>query len=280
VLRARRRIAAAGAGWALSPSGLEGLCGRAGKGADVDPARPLPVDDDAEDDEPEDSGESYDPQLAEALTAVHAAMASADRVVANSSVRPRERDPLAYDLDWDEGARIDEWRQIVDETRDLPPTLAAAIALEAWTDIEPLQHQSWFGQLLAAALLRGRGKTSHLACLNIGLRVVPRERRHARDVTTRLLATLEAIEAAAQLGLKDHDRWFTARGLLVRKLKNRRSTSRLPLLIDYVMSRPIVSAAMIAGELGISARAAQSLVAELSLREATGRGRYRAWGIL
>ena len=45
------------------------------------------------------------------------------------------------------------------------------------------------------------------------------------------------------------------------------------------MSRPLVSAGMIAAELGISARAAQNLVAELGLREATGRGRYRAWGI-
>jgi len=50
--------------------------------------------------------------------------------------------------------------------------------------------------------------------------------------------------------------------------------------VDYVMSRPLVSAGMIAAELGISARAAQNLVAELGLREATGRGRYRAWGIL
>jgi HTH DNA binding domain len=46
------------------------------------------------------------------------------------------------------------------------------------------------------------------------------------------------------------------------------------------MSRPIVSAGMIASELGMTARAAQSLVAELGLRETTGRGRYRAWGIL
>ena len=58
------------------------------------------------------------------------------------------------------------------------------------------------------------------------------------------------------------------------------STSSLPALVDYVMSRPLVSASMVAAELGISARAAQDLVAELGLREATGLGRYRAWGIL
>jgi hypothetical protein len=47
-----------------------------------------------------------------------------------------------------------------------------------------------------------------------------------------------------------------------------------------VLTRPLVSAGMIAEELKITPRAAQDLVAELGLREATGRGRYRAWGIL
>ncbi|MDP3254708.1 helix-turn-helix domain-containing protein, partial [Bosea sp. (in: a-proteobacteria)] len=60
----------------------------------------------------------------------------------------------------------------------------------------------------------------------------------------------------------------------------RRSTSRLPALIDYVLARPIVSAGMIAQELRITPRAAQDLVGELGLREATGRDRYRAWGVL
>ena len=90
---------------------------------------------------------------------------------------------------------------------------------------------------------------------------------------------LEAITAAAAAGLKDHDRWLNQRTLLARKLAGRRATSKLPALLDYVLTRPIVSAGMIAEELGITARAAQNLVAELGLREATGRGRYRAWGI-
>ena len=41
-----------------------------------------------------------------------------------------------------------------------------------------------------------------------------------------------------------------------------------------------LSAGLIARELKVTPRAAQDLVAELSLREMTGRGRYRAWGIL
>ena len=86
--------------------------------------------------------------------------------------------------------------------------------------------------------------------------------------------------AAAEAGRKDHDRWLTAKNLLARKLTGRRATSKLPALLDYVLTRPIVSAGMIAAALDITPRAAQNLVAELGLREATGRGRYRAWGIL
>ena len=41
-----------------------------------------------------------------------------------------------------------------------------------------------------------------------------------------------------------------------------------------------LAAGMIAKELDITPRSAQNLVAELGLREATGRGRYRAWGVL
>jgi hypothetical protein len=42
----------------------------------------------------------------------------------------------------------------------------------------------------------------------------------------------------------------------------------------------VVSAGLIAAELKISQRAALGLVAELAIREVTGRGRYRAWGLL
>jgi hypothetical protein len=41
-----------------------------------------------------------------------------------------------------------------------------------------------------------------------------------------------------------------------------------------------VSAGLIAAELGITPRAAQDLIAALGIREMTGRGRYRAWGVL
>jgi hypothetical protein len=222
-----------------------------------------------------------DPHLAAAFAAVDVAISKADRALAGETNRRPDRDPLVYDPDWDEDARLGDWRAVVEQTRTLPPALAAAIAADAWDRIEPLQHTPWLGRLLPAALLRERGKTRwHLSCLHVGLKTIPRERRRSSDPASWLLIQFEAMTAAAGTGLKDHDRWLTARTLLARKLNGRRSTSRLPALLDYVLTRPLVSAGMIAEELKITPRAAQDLVAELGLREATGRGRYRAWGIL
>jgi hypothetical protein len=294
VLRARRRIAEAKPDWVLSAAGLGALRGRGGRAREDGASdrsgtdgEPLAI---AGDDDAADAAEPLrlapaDERMADVFAAVDAAIAQADRTLAGETAaherRMPERDPLVYDLDWDEDARLDAWRAVVDETRALPPTLAAAVAADAWSAIEPLQHTPWLGRLLAASLLRERGKSrAHLPCLHDGLKAIPRERRRPREAAGRLAVQLEAIAAAAEAGLKDHDRWLTTRALLGRKLKGRRSTSRLPALLDYVLTRPIVSAGMIAEELKITPRAAQDLVAELGLREATGRGRYRAWGVL
>ncbi len=290
VLCARRRIAEAKPDWALSAAGLASLRGRGEreeeKGNRTEGAGSFGGnDEDAERAEADLEGPlgiiDNDPHLAAAFAAVDAANAKAERTLADETRARPERDPLVYDPDWDEDGRLAHWRTVVDQTRGLPPTLAAAIAADAWGAIEPLEHTAWLGRLLAASLLRDRGKTRwHLPCLHTGLKSIPRERRRPRDAAARLAVQLEAMTAAAEAGRKDHDRWLMARNLLARKLAGRRATSKLPALLDYVLTRPIVSAGMIAAELKITPRAAQNLVAELGLREATGRGRYRAWGIL
>lgn len=295
VLRARRRIAAGEPGWALTPAGLDALRGQGGE-SHGDPA--AGSSDPAADDDPEGEGErdelSEEPASARAaaddgldalLAGVDQAIAKAERALAADARAPTPprpaRDPLVYNGDWNEAARLGEWCDALDRTSALPPTLAVAIALDAWDMIQPLERRPWLGNLLAAALLRAREKArAHLPCLAIGLRAVPRERRRSGDPTVRLAARLDAVAAAAEAGLKDHDRWLTARMLLVRKLDGKRGNSSLPALVELVLSRPLVSAGMIAKELKVTPRAAQDLVRELGLREATGRGRYRAWGEL
>ena len=63
-------------------------------------------------------------------------------------------------------------------------------------------------------------------------------------------------------------------------VEGRRGNSHLGQALDFALARPLVTAEMLAKELGVSARAGQNLIAELGLRELTGRRRYRAWGIL
>jgi hypothetical protein len=296
VLRARRRIAAEPADWTLSGAGLAALRGDAaggagpeqGRGPSGEPSgaigRDLEADSDGDgfDNGPiGDDGKRRSDGLDSEFAAVDALIARSRRVIDGEAAAPRPRDSLVYDVDWNEDERLKTWRGVVDQTRTLPPLLAGAFLWEAWERIEPLQHRPWLGALLVAAALRALKKTTtHLLCLNAGLRLVARERRRAENRTARLIAWCEAVAAAAEAGMKDHDRLALARRQLERKLTGRRSTSHLAALVDLVLAHPIASAGLIAKELGVTPRAAQNLVAELGLREATGRGRYRAWGIL
>ncbi len=191
------------------------------------------------------------------------------------------RNPLVYDPDAEEDEKLEAWRRAAVAAQPEPPLLAAALLWNAWDTDPPLARQAWLGPLLVSAVLRARHKTrAHLACVNLGLRCVPREQRRSPDQATRLAAFLDAIVAGAGAGMKDHDRWLLARKQLESKLKGRRSSSSLPALVEFILARPIASASMIAAALGVTPRAAQTMAAELGLREMTGRGRYRAWGIV
>jgi len=94
-----------------------------------------------------------------------------------------------------------------------------------------------------------------------------------------LLAIAHGLLAAAEIGLKEHDRLALARTLVERKLERRRTSSKLPELVELVMARPLVSAGMVVKTLGVAPQAARRIVFELGLREITGRGRFRAWRV-
>ena len=281
VVRARCRVSRNDPGWAVSRSGIMALAGvaeetfvesepvdRVGEGVELDL-----VDHDA-----------LSPELAE----IDEVLARTKWLVdGNEPAEPGKREPelsvgelLIRDPDWDEGERIGEWLELAKQVERLPATLAAAVLWDAWEHLEPLQRQHWLGQVLVSDFLRSCGKVrSHLLAYAVGLREIPRERRRARERTTRLVAFLDAMSSAAAAGVKDIDRLTLAKRQLERNAAGRRTTSSLPVAVDLLISRPIVSAHMVAKAAGITPRGALNLVGELGVRELTGRGRYRAWGI-
>ncbi|MEP7453970.1 RHE_PE00001 family protein [Phyllobacterium sp. SB3] len=296
ILRVRRQIAASPPAWALSARGIASLRGRWINETIPQEIVAEPVSaSEYENELKTDAENAFEDELARfdalldrtsqtLLTPSNVSHSRGEGRLETKSVSEdvtSDGDPLVYDPVWNEDERIGRWLVVHDMTRDLPPLLAAALLWDAWEDIEPLQHQHWLGSLLVSAMLRERGKTrSHLAAFNSGLRNIPRDHRRAKDRGTRLTAFLRAVETASIANLKEIERLGLARIQMERKLKDRRSTSSLPGMIDLALSRPMISAGLVARELKVSQRGALNLIGELGLREMTGRGRYRAWGII
>ncbi|HEV7286742.1 MAG TPA: RHE_PE00001 family protein [Kaistia sp.] len=290
ILRARRRIAASEPGWALSVAGISALRGgpadavanREGEGAigDDDAGGALDLE-----------SESADDEFAQHFADIDAVLLRSERLLTQhnakavptppAKVEASGRDPLIYDQDWDEAERLTRWRDTISEADALPPSIGAAVLWDAWETLEPLQRQHWLGSMLIGSYLRSRGKVgTHLVAFNVGLKSITRERRCSPIHTTRLIAFLDALSTAAEAGMKELDRLGQAKDQMDRRLRSRRSSSSLPDVVELVLSRPIVSTAMIAKAAKVTPRGALNLVANLGVREMTGRGRYRGWGIL
>jgi len=284
ILRVRRRISGAKPGWAVSDAGIGTLTGY-----DEQEREAVEWEGSARVDAPADLDLFVeDDPLAQELANVDALLAQSQRLIDRVCDRKGAGrsalvvgDLVVRDTDWDEEDRLTQWKRVLQEVADLPPTLAAALIWEAWESLEPMQRQHWLGSQFVSAYLRARGKVaSHLFGFNVGMKSVPRERRRSPNRLTRILAFLDAMSASAESGMKEISRLAQAHEQMTRRLNGRRSSSSLPTAIELVLSRPIVSAPMIAKAAKITQRGALNLIAELGVREVTGRGRYRAWGYL
>lgn len=281
ILRSRRDVAEHPPGWALSEAGLSRLRGREG----MDHLRSVASEGTIDTNEPPLTPDSDKAFLAE-LEIFDAMLKRSSALIAEvdedrNTARGPHRDAIVYDADWNEAERLKDWQMLLADVEVFPPVLAAAILLDAWQSHEVSEHSPWLGRILAASYLTKRGTAvNHLPALSVGLRAIPRERRHSKSRVERLRAILEAFEHAGRQGLNEHDRLILARGNLERRTKGKRSSSKLPALIDLVLSRPLVSVGLVAKALDISPQGALRLIGELPLRELTGRGRFRAWGIL
>ncbi len=226
--------------------------------------------------------EKSDPDTLDAAVADLTAATRAAAVVLQRGAAPPTRDGFLYDETVDEAQNLAAWRANFVEADALPPLLGALLLARGWRLTEPVQRQAWLAPILAGLYLRRRGRTkAHLLSFTLGLRRLRPKRRRGVTLTENLGQDIALIDAAARENLAQHDRLMVAKALLARKGRGRRETSALPRLAALLLDSPLVSVPMIAENLKISPQAAQILVRDLgpSLREITGRQRYRAWTI-
>jgi hypothetical protein len=281
-LRSRRTAMARKAPWPVSIDGLaalRGIGGVAGQGTVRSKGkRPDPDDD-----------EAYPPYANDAdpwkvhFAEIDALLDRTSKVLAGETPLPRSRSHLVYDPDHDEAEAEDLWLDVVQRTSGWPAVAAAAVAWNAWLDLNLYTRLPWLGLTMAAALLRTRGLTGHLLPLAAGFkqsRFRPQGREGAKE---KLDGFCQVIEEALSIANKDLDRLILARELMSRVTAQCRSNSKLPGLVELFLSRPLVTVPLGAKLLRVTPKAVDLMLAQLGgarPRELTGRTRYRAWGIV
>jgi hypothetical protein len=138
ILRARRRLWTNKPDWALSEVGMAVLTGIGGEQERAPESRSAQLENGDEDHEP-------DALMIAELAEIDAVLERSTRMLDSlarrepaevpETVKPslgQDRLGLFDDEDWDEAARMREWRRTIMIADQLPPTLGAAILFDAW----------------------------------------------------------------------------------------------------------------------------------------------------
>jgi hypothetical protein len=281
-LRARRTAMARKPPWPLSIDGLTALRG-VGSLVEEKPSRSKGKRPDPEDDEAfPPYAHDADPWKAH-FAEIDALLDRTSKVLTGETPLLRSRSHLVYDPAQDEAAAEDLWLDVVKRTSPWPAIAAAAVAWNAWLDLNLYSRLPWLGLIMAAAILRARGLTSHLLPLAAGFKQSkfrPQGREGARE---KLEGFCLVLEEALAIANKDLDRLILARELMNRVTAGCRSNSKLPELVELFLSRPLVTVPLGAKMLKVTPKAVDLMLAQLGgalPRELTGRTRYRAWGIV
>ncbi|MBA1159189.1 DUF1612 domain-containing protein [Microvirga sp. Marseille-Q2068] len=281
-LRARRTALARKAPWPLSIDGLAALRG-IGPVAEDRPTRAKSKKADPKD---EDAYPPYahdaDPWKAH-FAEIDALLDRTSKVLAGETPLPKSRSHLVYDPDQDEAEAEDLWLDVVKRTSGWPAIAAAAVAWNAWLDLNLYARLPWLGLIMAASILRARGLTHHLLPLAAGFKQSKFRPQGREGALEKLEGFCQVLEEALVLAHKDLDRLILARELMNRVTKTCRSNSKLPELVELFLSRPLVTVPLGAKLLKVTPKAVDLMLAQLGgalPRELTGRTRYRAWGIV
>jgi hypothetical protein len=281
-LRARRTAMVRKAPWPLSIDGITALRG-IGPAAGEGKLQPHggKRDPDEEDAFPPFASDA-DPWKAH-FAEIDALLDRTGKVLAGETPLLKSRSHLVYDPDVDEAENEDLWLDVVKRTNHWPAVAAAAVAWDAWLDLNLYTREPWLGLIMAAAILRARGVTAHLLPLAAGFKKSKFRPQGREGALEKLQGFCQVLEEAVTLGNTDLDRLILARDLMNRVTDRCRSNSKLPELVILFLSRPLVTVPLGAKMLKVTPKAVDLMLAQLGgarPRELTGRTRYRAWGIV
>jgi hypothetical protein len=281
-LKSRRTAMARKAPWPLSIDGLSALRGIGGVADEASRpskvTRPDPDDDEAYPLHANDA----DPWKAH-FAEIDALLDRTSKVLAGETPLRKSRSHLVYDPDQDEAENEDLWLDLIKRTSHWPAVAAAAVAWNAWLDLNLYTRQPWLGLTMAASILRARGLTNHLLPLAAGFKQSKFRPQGREGTREKLEGFCQVIDEALAIANKDLDRLILARELMNRVTKECRSNSKLPGLVELFLSRPLVTGPLAAKLLKVTPKAVDLMLAQLGgalPRELTGRTRYRAWGIV